>query len=342
MNEIDVERVLRAAGPRYRPPEDVEHKAREHLRSQWRSIVAEKRTRRQRRMGFALAAGLLVAALGVWLAGPLVTGPGEAVATIALASGEIRAKSGWLGGWRAIGNGETVMAGETLMTGPGGRVAVTLPDGVSARLDRGTRITLASDERVLIESGALYVDAGRAASGPARLEVVTPTGTLRHVGTQYEVRLLGSQVRVRVREGQVEWSSGAGVTASGAAGEQLSIEADGVVQRDATPRFGESWDWVAAATPGIDIEGHSLADILAWASRELGCDVVFASADIQNEAAVIIVHGSITGLTPMQALNAVLATTRLQAVVDDGRIVIGPQEPGRQPSVASSSANPAT
>jgi ferric-dicitrate binding protein FerR (iron transport regulator) len=342
MNENDVERVLRAAGPRGRPPEDVELKAREYLRNEWHSVVAEQRTRRQRRMSIALAAGLAVAAIGAWLAGPLVTGPGEAIATIALASGEIHAKTGWLGSWRAIGNGESVAAGEALMTGTAGGVAVALPGGVSARLDRDTRITLASAERVLIESGALYVDAGRAPEGSARLEVVTPTGSLRHVGTQYEVRLLGSQVRVRVREGHVEWSNGTGAAASGAAGEQLTIEPGGFVQRDATPNFGESWDWVAATTPGIDIDGQPLADILAWAGRELGREIVFATADIETESTRIVVHGSIAGLTPMQALDAVLATTRFQAVVDNGRIVIGLQEPGRQPSVTSSSANPAT
>ncbi len=343
MIDNDIENILKATGPRDRPPEDVERRVREHLRGEWRSIVAVERTRRQRRVSFALAAaGLAVAALGVLFAGPLVTGRGEAVATIALSSGEIRAKTNWLGSWRAIGNGETVTAGETLMTGPGGRVAVTLPGGLSARLDHDTRITLASAERVLIESGALYIDAGRAAAGPARLEVVTPIGTVRHVGTQFEVRLLGSQVRVRVREGRIEWSNGGGATASGAVGEQLTIKPDGVVQRDATPRFGESWDWVAAATPSIDIDGYSLTDFLAWAGRELGRDVVFASAEIRNEAAGIVVHGSIAGLTPMQALDAVLATTRSQAYIDGGHIVISPQEPGRQPSVTSSSANPAT
>jgi len=53
-------------------------------------------------------------------------------------------------------------------------------------------------------------------------------------------------------------------------------------------------------------------------------------------------RGSIAGLKPMQALIVVLATTRLQGVTDDGRIMIGVQEAGRQPSADSSRANPAT
>ena len=340
MDDSDIESVLRAAGPRDRPPEDIERRVREHLRDEWHSIVAVQRARRRQRT--ALAAGLAVAALGIWLAGPQFTGPGAAIATLALASGDSRAKAGWLGGWRAIGDGEPVRAGETLMTGRDGRVAVQLPGGLSARLDRDTRVTLESAGRMKIESGALYVDAGRAGTHTPAFEVVTPTGALHHVGTQYEVRLLGSAVRVRVREGQVEWSNGADAVTRGSAGQQLTFGPGGAVERAATPLFGESWDWVAATTPGIDIDGRSLAEFLAWAGRELGCELVFSPADVENEAAGIVVHGSIAGLTPAQALDAVLATTRLRAHLEDGHIIVSAQDPGRQPSVASSNANPAT
>ncbi|MGB5131309.1 MAG: FecR domain-containing protein [Steroidobacteraceae bacterium] len=342
MDDNDIENVLRAAGPRDRPPDDVERRVREQLRDEWRSIVAADRTRRRQRSAVALAAGLALAALGVWLAGPLVTGNGAAVGTVALASGDGRAKSGWLRSWRVIRDGESVGSGETLMTGPGGRVAVQLPGGVSVRLDQDTRITLASAGKFEIESGALYVDAGRAGAQTPQFEVVTPTGSLHHVGTQYEVRLLGSAVRVRVREGRVEWSDGSGVTSRASAGEQLTFGPGDAVKRGTTPVFGESWDWVAATTPGIEIDGRPLADFLSWAGRELGCDVVFSPADIENEAAGIVVHGSIAGLTPAQALDAVLATTRLQAQLDGGRIIVSVQETGRQPSVASSRAIPAT
>lgn len=342
MDDKDVESVLRAAGPRDRPPEDVERRVREHLRGEWRSIVSAQRASRRRRTAMALAAGVAVVALVVWLSGPLASGPGAAVATVALASGDARARTGWLGGWRAISGGETVTAGETLMTGATGRIAVTLPGGLSARLDRDTRITLANAGGLEIESGGLYVDAGRSGLRTPAFEVVTPTGSLHHLGTQYEVRLLGSEVRVRVREGQVEWNARGSAVTRGSAGEQMTFGPGGAVVRGTTPVFGESWDWVAATAPGIDIDGRPLSDFLAWASRELGCDVVYSPAEIESVAASIIVHGSIAGLTPARALDAVLATTRLQARLAEGHVIVSAQETGRQPSVASSSANPAT
>ena len=64
MNDDDIERVLKAAGMRERAPADVEREVREHLRQEWREIVAERRSARRRWSGLAIAASILVAAFG--------------------------------------------------------------------------------------------------------------------------------------------------------------------------------------------------------------------------------------------------------------------------------------
>lgn len=340
MNESDIEQVLRSAGPREKPPVAVERAVHDSLRAEWRALVAEGHRRRRRRIGFALAAGMLAAAVGVWVVAPWMTGPADTVATLALATGEVRVRSGWYGGWHAVAGGQSLASGQTLQTGSAGRGVLTLPGGVSARLDHDTRVLLAGGDEVVLERGALYVDAGPAPAAP--LDVVTPAGSLRHVGTQYEVRLLESGVRLRVREGRVEWQATNGAVEHGAAGEQLTISSDGGIARAATPLYGESWDWIAGATPAIDIEGRPLAEFLAWAARELGREVVYATEGVESEAAGIVVHGSISGLTPLQALDAVLATTSVRAQVIEGRILVGVQDPAFQPSVNSSAAKPAT
>ena len=342
MNDADIEQVLRSAGPREKPPVAIERAVHDSLRAEWRALVAEGHRQRRRRMGFALAAGILAAAVGVWVAAPRMTGPADVVATLALASGEVRVRSGWFGGWRAIAGGQGLASGQTLQTGSAGRGVLTLPGGVSARMDHNTRVLLAGGDEVVLERGALYVDAGPGPTPEAPLDVVTPAGSLRHVGTQYEVRLLDAGVRLRVREGRVEWQAKDGAIEHSGAGEQLTISNDGSVERSATPLYGESWDWIAGATPAIDIEGLPLAEFLSWAARELGCEVDYATAGIESEAAAIVVHGSISGLTPLQALDAVLATTSVRAQVVEGRIVVGVQDPAVQPSVSNSIAKPAT
>ena len=322
MNDQDLERVLKSVGLREKPPADVEHAVREHLLAEWRSVVAERGRRNRRRTVFALAAGTAAAAVAIWALAPRLAEPGDAVATVALAAGDVRVTSGWLDGWHGVTGGQALLEGQTIETGATGRGALALPGGVSARVDRGSRLVVAAADRLVLERGTLYVDSGAAAAPSAPLDVVTPTGTVSHVGTQYEVRLLDSSVRVSVRDGMIEWRSGRGDVERSGSGEQLTIMNDGRVERTAVPVYGSAWDWTLEAAPTIDIEGLPLAKFLAWAARETGRDVIYASPDAEAEAAGIVVHGSIAGLTPAEALDAVLATTSVHADASGGNLVV--------------------
>lgn len=318
----DIERVLKAAGPREKPPAEIERELRESLRREWQAVVAERRGRR--RTAYALAAGVMAAAIGAWIAVPQITAPAQAVGTIVQATGELRVRSGWLGRWQEGGNGRTVSEGEVLATGPTARGALALAGGISARLDQDTQLRVAAADRLVIDRGAVYVDAGIDSATVAPLEIVTPAGSVRHLGTQYEVRVLDGGLRLRVREGRVEWSSGA-ASATGSAGEELTIGGDGSVGRGPVAIYGEAWDWAVQAAPAIDIEGLPLTGFLGWAARELGYRIEFSTPEIEREAAGVILHGSVAGLAPSRALEAVFATTRMRAVVTDGRILVSGQ-----------------
>jgi ferric-dicitrate binding protein FerR (iron transport regulator) len=322
MHDDEIECVLKAAGRRERVPEDIEQAVREGVLKEWRAVVAERRGQRRSRAALAAAASVLVAVVGAWFA---VSRPGSVeapVATLSVAQQDVRVRSDWWRGWQPADAGRRLAAGEALETGLNGRAGLSLPHVASVRIDHGTRVRLASAERLVIERGAVYVDAGRDGAPASRLVVETPTGVVRHVGTQYEVRLDGGSVRVRVREGRVEWRSRRGVVENGQAGEQLTIAANGAVTRDDAARYGPSWEWIASTAPAPEIEGRPLAEFLAWAGRELGREVVFESPEVADEAASIIVHGSIDGLTPAQALDVVLATTSVRGTLDEGRLLV--------------------
>ena len=332
MNDEDIERVLQSAGPRERPPREVEREIRGRLRTEWLAVVASRQTSRRRQTFFALAAGVLAAAIGVWIAAPRLGGPTESVATMTLAAGNVRVDSGWFSTWRDVAPGQSLAVGQALQTGPTGRGALALPGGVSARLDHDTRLNITGSGELTLERGALYVDAGPAATVASRLDVITPTGSVRHVGTQYEVRLIGTGVRLRVREGRVEWHARTGGFEQSGRGEQLMIAGDGTVKRQAIPLYGEEWDWAAATAPGIAIEGVPLSRFLTWAGRELGLGIEYATPATAADAARIVVHGSITGLTPRQAFDAVLPTTGVRAAIADGRIRVGNSDPAQLPA----------
>lgn len=332
MNDEDIERVLKSAGSRERPPLAIERKVRGRLRAEWLAVVAGKRRDRRRQTSFALAAGILAAAIGVWIAAPRLDGPIDTVATMTLAAGEVRVSSGWFSAWHEVTAGQTLAVGQALKTGPSGRGALALPGGVSARLDHDTVLNISGADELTLERGALYVDAGPIASPSSRLAVITPSGSVRHVGTQYEVRLVPAGVRLRVREGRVEWHARTGRIEQSGIGEQLMIAGDGTVERQAMPLYGEDWDWAAATAPGIEIEGLPLARFLSWAGRELGREIVYATPATAADVADIVVHGSIAGLTPGQALQAVLATTSVRGVITDGRIIVGGDGPAPHPA----------
>jgi|SRR5688572_8060587 len=322
MNDLDLEKVLKSAGLREKPPADVERAVLEHLRGEWRETVAQRGRRSRQRTGFALAAGLLAAAIGVWVIAPRFSDAPVAVASVTFAADDVRRTSGWLDRWHVVAPGQALLAGQTIETGAAGRGALALAGGVTARVDRDSRLLVVAADRLVLERGTIYVDSGPASTARLPLEVVTPRGTARHVGTQYEVRLLETGVRVSVRDGIVEWRSGDGNVERSASGEQLTITLDGRVEREAVSGYGPMWDWTLRAAPPIDIEGMPLSQFLAWAARETGREITYVSPDIEGEAAGIVVHGSIAGLTPPEALHAVLATTSVRAQVSGGSLVV--------------------
>jgi len=77
---------------------------------------------------------------------------------------------------------------------------------------------------------------------------------------------------------------------------------------------------------------RSRGRFLSWVGRELGREIVYSSPQTAAHVAGFVVHGSISGLIPAQALEAVLAMTSVRAVMANGRIVVGSKEPAYQPA----------
>jgi ferric-dicitrate binding protein FerR (iron transport regulator) len=323
-DESGIERVLRAAGGRDQPSESLERHVRAAVHAEWRAAVAQ-RARARRQVGLAIAAVLALAVFGLWASRFWVETPRIVVASVGRAEGVVSTReSSWIAAWmswRPLDGRQSLRSGEDLMTGPDGRAALAWTNGISLRLDRNTKIALVDAQHIEVRNGAVYVDSGTAAGSP-QLRIDTPAGAVRHVGTQYEVRLLQSNVQIRVREGRVELRPPSGIAEHVDAGEQLTVAESGGHERTAIDTVGTEWAWVTDVAPPFAIEGRSLHEFLTWAGRELGEDIVFATPESEAEAAGATLHGSVAGLTPAEALQAVLPTTRLQSSQEDGRIVI--------------------
>jgi ferric-dicitrate binding protein FerR (iron transport regulator) len=323
-DDSDVARVLRAAGGRESPSEETVQSVYAAVQAEWRATVEKRRKRRTQRAWLAAAASIALAAVALFLGRQLIDPQGESIANVSRSIGVVQIKDAKSGDWRLLADTRTLHLGERIHTGADGRVALALPDGVSVRLDRYTNVALVSADRIDVSEGAVYIDSGATSLKPGRLQVGTPTGTIRHVGTQYEVRIMHSSAgaRVRVREGRVTVMPARGTERTLEMGEQVLVAPGGIQNSGYIEPNSDEWDWASNAAPEFDIDGRPAHEFLAWAAREAGLKVVFATPESAAEARRAVLSGSVSGLHPDEALAAVLPTTNLRSTERDGQLVI--------------------
>jgi ferric-dicitrate binding protein FerR (iron transport regulator) len=323
--DADLGGLLRAAGPRARPSPEVEAQIRAAVEAEWRAMT-ESRARRRRVSTWAMAAGVAVAAVGVWIARPLYMPGSGPVASMARVEGTVEFRSGGSRDWAPLAVNAQLHDGDELRTGSAGRAAVKLASGVALRLDNTTRVALNDLHHARLRRGGVYVDSGVTGADPSReLELDTPVGAVRHLGTQYQARVSDGSLEVGVREGLVAIDAH-GQQTVGRAGEMLTLKG-GLTTRNALAANADAWGWASAIAPPFEIEGRSVDEFLAWAGRETGRQVVYSSAEAAQRARAIVLKGSTQGLTPDDAVSAVLATTPLHPAIDDGHIRVEATSP---------------
>jgi hypothetical protein len=317
----DVESLVRLAGARPRLPDEEVAPVKAAARAAWRREVRRTRSRRRARLAFggaALAAGLLFAVLGIFRS----TAPPLA-GTLAVQSGAVSVTG--------LQAGRGLEAGGVVATGAGGRAALRLAGGPSLRIDADSEVRLESARRVALVRGAVYVDADPAAAAGHDLVIATPFGSIEHLGTQFEARLQPASemgpsgpagaLRVTVREGTVRLTLAGGAHTAGA-GTALTVQPDGAVRRASAAPHGPAWDWVQRTAPPLDIEGATLTAFLDWTSREIGLPWLGAAGAGRQPADEVVLHGSIAGLTPTEALTVVLPSCGLRHRQTDRALVL--------------------
>lgn len=319
VEEQEIASLLLAAGLRPRPADGTAAEVRRVVEAEWRQTV-EARKRRRRVTLTAMAASITLAAVGVWFALSIQMPAPTELAALTRTMGRVEYRSAG-GEWASVTAGKTIEAPGEIRLADDARSALRLTSGLELRLDAGTQVAFADAHAASLKHGAVYVDAG---TGPGRetreFVIDTPQGDVRHVGTQYEVRIDGDAVQVAVREGLVSISA-RDASYTGAAGEQLTLS-DAGLERGALAPYAQEWAWVAQVSPPFDIEGRSVEAFLDWAERETGRRVRYASPGARDAARETRLRGSIEGLGPDAAVTAVLSTTTLSPVIQGNEIHI--------------------
>lgn len=312
-DDAGIEQLLREVGRRDAPSADVEAAVRRAVHGEWR-VMIEQRARRKRWVGYSMAAGVAAVLLSAVL---LFRQSAAPIAQPVLVASIVRVHSDNSSGvvqvstdgslWRDVRAGELLKSGAQLRTDAATRAAVDFGNGLSMRIDSGSLLTLASADRAELARGRIYVDAPTTLHVP--LTVQTQFGAIEHLGTQYQAGVTGERLVVSVREGRVAVAASNDVLHV-AAHEHVALAVNGAVTRQTLAPNDASWQWVTQVAPAFDIENATLADFLAWVARETGRTVRYASPQAREEAQRLILRGSVSGLNPDQALDAVLATTR--------------------------------
>jgi hypothetical protein len=326
-----VRRLLEMAGPRPPIPQEDLDAISAAARAVWREEVRKRSgavLERPRRSLPALALGLAAAlALAVGLAGWWWGSRSDrvppTVAWVEAVTGDVHLGAAA----NPVAAGAPVPLGAALRSGGAGsegRASLRLAGGATVRLDAGTRLRFASAGILELERGALYVDTGSGPRRPGAIEVRTPLGTVRDVGTRFAVRIVEpgkAALLVRVRDGEV-LTEHRGHAWRTPAGQELILHRDGKAEIRGVAIHGAEWDWVLRAAPGFAIEGRSLRELLDWVSRETGWRIRFADPGLADSAAKIVLHGGIGDLRPDRAPFAVLPGAGLSGKLEDGTLVI--------------------
>lgn len=315
--ERNIAALLGAVGSRPAASAQAMAAVRAAVEAEWRKTVAARQRRRQF-TGWAMAASVAVGAVAVWLARPLLQPEVAVVASLTRVVGSVEQNRGD-GRWTPLGTAGEVDAGTQLRTASGGRAALQLANGVELRMDSRTLVAFEDSSHATLESGAVYVDSGAPGGAPGPDFVLdTPAGNVRHLGTQYEARYAGGELQVGVREGRVEVRRGSGKVVADA-GERVTFAGEAVTRAALAPTAPD-WNWVAGVTPAFSIEGRTVEDFLVWAARQTGRTIVYSSSEAAQQSRNITLRGTVDGLTPDEAVHAVLSTTSLQPQVGPDRI----------------------
>jgi hypothetical protein len=332
--EDPVATIIRLAGRR--PVASDEARARVyaavHATWQWslpaqpRSRSAQSRSPRSASTLLWLAAAASVAAIAVSVA--ILRSPGRTadpvVATLQSVRGGSSIERAGERGWQPTALGvpaeSELRAGDALRTAADGRAVLALAQNVSLRVHADTELVFRADDRIDLERGTVYLDSGARQHAGVAVHLRTPLGEVWDTGTQFELHAGDTSLRIRVREGAVRFE-GSDRSLDSGAGDELLIPAQGEAVRAHISTYDDAWGWVAELASFRPEGDYSAATLLEWISRETGRALQYDSATTRAHAEALRLHGA-EGLSPVETLDVVAATTDLQYEIDSNAIVV--------------------
>jgi len=219
--------------------------------------------------------------------------------------------------------GMSIPAGSVISTGNASRVGINYA-GYTLRLDTNSEIEL-QPAAIQLARGQLYASDPEQKFGHMQLNIVTPHGRVRDVGTQFTVRVDDDNTVATVRRGAIQVVTATEehqVEAMPGSATRIAVNASGESQTSRVATAGDDWQWIYAVAEPFQLEGKSIHQFLQWSVSESGRELAFASASASLYARRVQLHGATPGSDPEQAVITVLAATDLRAELQGNTLLI--------------------
>ncbi|MEQ9450237.1 MAG: FecR family protein [Pseudomonadales bacterium] len=310
MNDNDrnndlIGRLLNYSGALPKDNEETKQAAKARLERVWLESVAQQRAlqRQSRLVRFAAAAIVVMAVVGLVRNVTLQPEP-VALATIVQQTGV-----NFTGG---DDSATSVFADELVRTAHQGTLTLMLNNGTVILLDDSTTLTLQGPEQISLLGGRVYVDSPGMDSN---VIIDTSWGTVRDIGTQFELDVNAHRMQAALREGSIQMSlfgSAEPIVAGAADGRGDVVRVDAAtmqVSKDTRPTTSPKWDWTRSMVPAFPAGRHSFAAVIAWVARQTGREVSYSRHILETEAQNEIVDWPSIAATGAEATVAQLVET---------------------------------
>jgi len=201
--------------------------------------------------------------------------------------------------WSLLKTDSILKAGEYIHTNSSNRILVELNNGNTFRLDENSLIKLTSEDKIELIRGQIYVESNEKNINN-QLLIDTKLGSIKHVGTQYNVELKPDLINISVRKGKVIVYK-KDLTKEIEKGYTLSINNKGDYNQSLINSYDSKWLWTQNITKQYNIQDKTIFQYLKW--------VIWNSDKSKDQSSNIKLSGSIKGLTPLESLEVILSTT---------------------------------
>lgn len=327
MSDMDksLEQLLSKASPRQLPDSAATVAARDAVRAEWHAVSGTHRSRRNV-LHFAMAASVLISVFALFNTLRVPGADAVPVASIQKSFGSIYVLGEQAELTRADGL-SAIHEGQTIVTGADAGIALAWSAGGSVRLDENTEVEFTDNNSVYLRSGRVYFDsmsstliAGISSGDVASFQINTEFGVVSHIGTQFMTEVASEELRVSVREGQVE-VAGRYYPHTTSRGQQVLFAGRQRPMVLSIPEYGDAWDWIGHTSPTVDLDGQSVHTFLGWVGREMGMSIQYGSDDIEQLARGAILEGRVDS-EPREALRLRMLTAALDWRYDEGVIYV--------------------